>query len=94
MSNQQQNNQSKWVPVSSKDILFSILGYAKPEQLAQMIEEDKYIQLPSIMKPVIARAVADFIIEFLKNTRPDLAQLLQSEKGKKWLSNQILVIFR
>jgi len=32
MSNQQQNNQSKWIPVSSKDILFSILGYAKPEQ--------------------------------------------------------------
>jgi len=59
-----------------------------------MIEEDKYITVAINNEPVIARAVADFIIEFLKNTRPDLAQLLQSEKGKKWLSNQLLVIFR
>ena len=85
---------SKWVPVSAADVLLSALGLATAEQLKRMVEEDRDISVPGFLRPLVARAVAEFIVRWLGQVRPDLAEVLATEKGKRWLARQVSGLMR
>ena len=87
----------EWEPVGedppAPSLLVRLLGLVSPDSVRRMVEEDRDVSVPKLVQPLVARAAAEMIVSWLRRERPDLAEVLGTEKGKRWLTRQILRVF-
>jgi hypothetical protein len=87
----------EWEPVGGDPpvpiLLVRLLGLVSPESVRRMVEEDRDVSIPKLVQPLVARAAAEMIVSWLGREKPELAEVLGTEKGKRWLTRQILKAF-
>jgi hypothetical protein len=87
----------EWEPVGGDPpapaLLVRLLGLVSPESVRRMVEEGRDVSIPKLVQPLVARAAAEMIVSWLRGERPELAEVLGTEKGKRWLTRQILRAF-
>jgi hypothetical protein len=88
-------DETEWVadPAPAPSLILKLLNLVDARAVARMVEEGRDLSIPSLAKPLIASAAASAIASWVSQYRPDIAEVLSTEKGKRWLSRQILRLF-
>ena len=68
--------------------MYKFLAEWTPDDFKTIVEKDMDVDLSAFTEFIVATAV-EKVLEWFKTYRPDLAQILETERGRAWLEKTV-----